>query len=75
VQVEDEGKGFAASERNADAGGLGLIGMRERASLLHGRLTLVSAPGRGTRVIAELPAHVQGGDQVAARSASDVLPG
>jgi len=74
VQVEDEGKGFEPKQRNGEAGGLGLIGMRERASLLHGRLTLSSAPGQGTRVTAELPLHVQGGDQVAL-STSEVLPG
>jgi signal transduction histidine kinase len=35
--------------------GLGLIGMHERARLLGGNLVIDSEPGRGTRVIAEVP--------------------
>lgn len=34
---------------------LGLTGMRERAALLGGRLTIRSEPARGTRVVATLP--------------------
>ncbi len=33
----------------------GLIGMRERATLLNGRLTIESAQGRGTRVDVDIP--------------------
>jgi signal transduction histidine kinase len=75
VEIEDEGAGFEPSERSGEAQGLGLIGMRERASLLHGRLTLSSAPGKGTRVVAELPVRAQGHAQAVTRSTSEVLPG
>jgi signal transduction histidine kinase len=34
---------------------MGLTGMRERACGVGGDLTVESAPGRGTRVTAELP--------------------
>ena len=52
VEVSDDGTGFDASE---DAGGFGLVGMRERVALLHGDIDIVSAPGRGTSVKASLP--------------------
>lgn len=53
--VEDEGRGFAASRIAAGGGGLGLVGMQERALMLGGRVTVDSAPGEGTRVRIELP--------------------
>ncbi|MGH7776389.1 MAG: sensor histidine kinase [Candidatus Dormibacterales bacterium] len=46
VEVTDEGRGFDA----AAAGGYGLIGMRERAAGIGGRLEVVSTPDRGTTV-------------------------
>jgi two-component system, NarL family, sensor kinase len=54
LTVRDDGSGF--SMRTARAGdGQGLIGMRERAKLLGGRLEVRSAPGKGTRVTARVP--------------------
>jgi len=51
--VEDDGSGFdPAAVRE---GALGLVGMRERAQLLGGRLELESSPGAGTALVAELP--------------------
>ena len=56
ITVEDNGTGFnPAAARSNDRRGLGLIGMRERASHLQGSVAIDSAPGRGTRVIVELP--------------------
>ena len=52
VLVEDEGSGFVVSAVRA---GAGLGGMRERVTILGGELEIVSAPGRGTRVSAQLP--------------------
>jgi PAS domain S-box-containing protein len=56
VQIEDAGVGFDpdASARH-DRTSTGLRGMRERAELLDGHLTVDSAPGRGCRVTCELP--------------------
>jgi PAS domain S-box-containing protein len=56
--VRDDGIGFdveSIRERAADAGNLGLIGMRERVEILGGRLTIDSEPGRGTRICVTLP--------------------
>ena len=55
VQVEDEGVGFDPETTLAAPRSSGLVGMRERATLLGGGLAVESAPGRGTRVTAELP--------------------
>lgn len=51
--VADNGVGFSPTDRPADlssARGLGLRGMRERAELIGGQLTLSSTPHHGTRV-------------------------
>jgi PAS domain S-box-containing protein len=54
LSVEDDGVGFATSgPRKTNS--LGLIGLRERAHLLQGRVELRSAPGEGTRVEARIP--------------------
>jgi signal transduction histidine kinase len=46
IEVADEGRGFTA----ASSGGYGLMGMRERAAGIGGRLEVVSTEGRGTTV-------------------------
>jgi signal transduction histidine kinase len=51
--VQDDGSGF--DPEDVRDGGLGLIGMRERVSLLGGRLTVESTEGAGTMVSAEVP--------------------
>ncbi len=57
VEVRDNGRGFeaAAGGMPRSLEGVGLLGMRERASRLGGQVTCESAPGRGTRVTLELP--------------------
>jgi signal transduction histidine kinase len=54
VRVSDEGRGFDPGVRT---GGFGLVGMRERVTLTGGKLTLESAPGTGTTIVAVLPAR------------------
>jgi len=56
--VEDDGYGFEADRLmhgEMAEQWLGLSGMRERAELLGGRLTVESAPGAGTTVFVEVP--------------------
>ena len=52
IEVNDDGVGFDQALKPA---GFGLLGMRERLELAGGRLEIASAPGRGTRLHAELP--------------------
>ena len=53
--VEDDGHGFDQGGSQLDRDGFGLYTMRERMALLNGSLTVDSVPGRGTRVIADVP--------------------
>lgn len=55
VSVVDDGVGFQLESAEVRDHGLGLLGMRERAELLHGRLSIDSHPGHGTRVCAAIP--------------------
>jgi signal transduction histidine kinase len=55
VSIEDDGAGFDLSDTAAARRGLGLVGMRERASLLAGEVSLASERGGGTRVTARVP--------------------
>jgi PAS domain S-box-containing protein len=54
IEVEDSGNGFDIESVLAASETSGLAGMRERAVLLDGRLSVESQPGAGTRLIAEL---------------------
>jgi signal transduction histidine kinase len=59
VTVEDNGAGFdaAAAGEVQRRGGIGLIGIRERAVQLRGTVRLESSPGKGTRLTVELAAR------------------
>jgi two-component system sensor histidine kinase UhpB len=52
LEIRDDGAGFDAART---AGGSGLAGMRERVALLGGSLQLLSEPGQGVTIRAELP--------------------
>ena len=52
LTVRDNGRGFVPEMIQLDplAGGFGLVGISERATLLGGHATIQSAPGRGTTI-------------------------
>ncbi|MFO3797622.1 MAG: ATP-binding protein, partial [Anaerolineales bacterium] len=54
--VEDDGHGFDPAQSLGERH-LGLAGMRERAELLGGRLTIESQPGAGTSIHVQIPVH------------------
>lgn len=54
VVVEDNGTGFDL-EIAGQGRSLGLIGMRERARLAGGRLSVESSPGQGVTIMVEVP--------------------
>jgi signal transduction histidine kinase len=54
LEITDTGSGFDPNEQK-ESTGLGLQSMRERLRSVSGTLRIHSAPGRGTRVHAEVP--------------------
>ncbi len=54
--IEDDGRGFSEDRISERGGGLGLVGMRERASMIGGRVSIESTPGEGTRIRIDVPA-------------------
>jgi len=54
LRIADRGVGFEAAASPPGPSG-GLAGMQERARLLGGHVRIESAPGRGTRLVADLP--------------------
>ncbi len=54
LAVVDNGRGFNTAVVG-EKEGLGLAGMDERAKLAGGHMQIVSAPGKGTRVLIEIP--------------------
>jgi signal transduction histidine kinase len=63
--VQDNGRGFdpAAVSRAAATGGVGLVGMLERARLVEGEVRIESAPGEGTLVRMRAPIPVAPGEE------------
>jgi signal transduction histidine kinase len=65
IRVADDGVGFISSGEGAVTRGFGTIGMQERAALQGGRLRIRSRPGRGTVLVATVPAPqlaIEGGN-------------
>jgi PAS domain S-box-containing protein len=54
LNVSDNGQGFATQAPRKPAS-LGLMGLRERAELLKGRVEINSQPGDGTRISVKIP--------------------
>jgi signal transduction histidine kinase len=61
LEIHDDGGGFSPQDESehmcAKGGGIGLLGMRERAESLGGSLRVESAPGQGCRLVARIPLH------------------
>ncbi|MFJ4680156.1 GAF domain-containing sensor histidine kinase [Kitasatospora sp. NPDC088783] len=55
LTVRDDGRGFDPESVRRAGRHLGLVSMRDRAAAVGGRLSLESAPGRGTLVELEVP--------------------
>jgi signal transduction histidine kinase len=57
MEINDNGKSFAVEKtlQAKNHNRLGLIGMKERVEMVGGKLAIVSTPGTGTTVRAEIP--------------------
>jgi signal transduction histidine kinase len=61
LTVEDNGKGFVVDQvlgSHPERRAWGLLGVQERVALVGGKFNVESEPGRGTRLVVEVP--VQG---------------
>ncbi len=54
LEISDNGKGISLWDVNSRQS-LGLLGMRERASLIHGTVDITSRPGMGTTLAVTIP--------------------
>lgn len=70
LEVRDAGAGFDVEEVKLN-GGLGLVSMQERVHLVHGRLSVESRPGEGTRIVAAVPVVAA---NAGASAAGDIAP-
>jgi signal transduction histidine kinase len=60
MSVSDEGRGFdpaVALSRSVNREHFGLHGIQERARALGGECEIVSAPGKGARMLIEIPVN------------------
>lgn len=56
LTIADDGRGFDPAQVQPGAeGGFGLVGLRERARLLNGTLSITSVPGGGTQLTVKAP--------------------
>ncbi len=56
LSIIDDGKGFSLGG-NGHSKTLGLLGMQERAIMIGGSIEIISAPGKGTHVLIQVPSH------------------
>ena len=59
ITIADDGRGFDAANRGERDTGLGLVSMSERARIIGGTVSIVSARQQGTRVQATIPMNAR----------------
>lgn len=60
LKICDNGDGFEMSEKRMDS--FGLIGIRERALILGGKVVIESSPGNGTQISVRIPINKTAGN-------------
>ena len=55
LEIKDDGIGISENNTDNNNASFGVFGMKERASILGGKLEIVSTPKEGTAIIVELP--------------------
>jgi signal transduction histidine kinase len=61
VEIHDNGVGFDLNEavkKKVLRGSLGLVNMKERAEVIGGNLDIITAPGKGTKIVMKIPVSV-----------------
>jgi len=60
LEIEDDGQGFVSESGHENDGHYGLLGIRERVSLLGGEFSMDSQLQQGTCLLIQIPLHPQG---------------
>ena len=71
LSIRDDGRGFVVPSRLglfAKESRLGLLGMKEQIELVGGRLQVISQPGEGTEIKAQVPLAKSGRVQARQRA-------
>lgn len=55
LQISDEGKGFDPDSKPMGENHMGLSSMRERVEMMGGTFRFDSHPGKGTRILIDIP--------------------
>jgi signal transduction histidine kinase len=75
LEVRDRGAGFDVQAAKLNRG-LGLVSMRERVNLVHGKFSIESRPGEGTKIVAVVPAFAGNGSsqdpEIMSETASEI---
>jgi len=53
LEIADVGRGFSLTD--TEPAGLGIVSMRERVNYLGGEISIITAPGQGTRIEVRIP--------------------
>lgn len=61
VTISDQGRGFTDGQQSTLGGGLGLVGMQERAAGVGGKVQIESGQARGARITVTLPVPAASG--------------
>ena len=69
IVISDEGEGFDPDGSRTNAG-IGLVSIRERLRLVGGKLSVRSAPMRGTEILAQVPLRISMNETHVSRTAS-----
>lgn len=64
LEIVDQGNGFDSTATTGNSS-LGLVGMRERVRLVHGKISIHSTQGEGTRIEVRVPLPTQAADSPA----------
>lgn len=58
LRIKDNGTGFSFKKKIKETKSLGLIGMQERAEMLHGKLEINTGEKQGTEIILNVPLNI-----------------
>ncbi len=58
ITIKDDGRGFDMNNIKPSGSGLGLVGLKERTSIIGGTISIISSVGNGTEIKITLPIKI-----------------